>query len=383
MTRIYLVRHAQAEGNLYRRAHGSYDSLVTPQGYAQIEALKKRFADIPVDVVYSSPRYRARTTAAAIYVPKNIPMYVLNDLHEVDCGPWEDRTWGEIHYTDPEQLENFNYHIDKWHVPGAETAEHVRERMLGVLDTIVRECPDMTVAAVTHGMASRILLGTLKGMSIAEISEKFPHGDNTAVSYIEYENGHYDVVFANDASHLNASISTFASQNWWKSKDHREIGLRFVPLDVESDADSALYQLCRAEGWLSSHGNMEHYDDAAFLTQARRNQAAYGEAVLAAYHDDSFAGLLQLDTELDKAEGVGRVSFVYMTPDYRKKGVGIQLVGEAVSRFRALGRSRLRLRCAAENEIAQNFYRRCGFRKVGVDQDAPVALDLLELYIGY
>ena len=232
-------------------------------------------------------------------------------------------------------------------------------------------------------MACRILLGTLKGMSIAEISEKFPHGDNTAVSLIEYENGHYNVVFANDTSHLSDAISTFAHQSWWKNKNNREIGLRFVPLNVESDAGAALYQLCRAEGWLSSHGTMEHYDGAAFLAQARRNQMTYGEAILAAYYDDTFAGLLQLDTELDSAEGVGRVPFVYMAPDYRKKGVGIQLVGEAVSRFRKLGRKRLRLRCAAENEVAQNFYRRCGFRKVGVDKEAPVALDLLELYIGY
>lgn len=383
MTRIYLVRHAQAEGNLYRRAHGSYDSLVTPLGYAQIEALKRRFAEIPVDVVYSSPRYRARTTAAAIYVPKQIPMYVLDDLHEVNCGPWEDRTWGEIRYTDPEQLDNFNYHIERWHVPGTETPEQIRDRMLGVLDTIVRECPDMTVAAVTHGMASRILLGTLQGMSIAEISEKCPHGDNTAVSLIEYENGRYRVVYANDASHLSREISTFAGQNWWKSKDSREIGLRFLPLRVDSDAGAALYQLCRAEGWHSSHGTMEHYDGAAFLAQARRNQQVYDGAVLAAYYEDSFAGLLQLDTELDSAEGVGRVPFVYMAPDYRKKGVGIQLIGEAVSRFRELGRTRLRLRCAAENQAAQNFYHRCGFRKTGEDREAPVALDLLELYIGF
>ncbi len=383
MTRIYLVRHAQAEGNLYRRAHGSYDSLVTPLGYAQIEALKRRFAEIPVDVVYSSPRYRARTTAAAIYVPKQIPMYVLDDLHEVNCGPWEDRTWGEIRYTDPEQLDNFNYHIERWHVPGTETPEQIRDRMLGVLDTIVRECPDMTVAAVTHGMASRILLGTLQGMSIAEISEKCPHGDNTAVSLIEYEDGNYRVAYANDASHLSQDISTFAGQNWWKSKDSREIGLRFLPLRVDSDAGAALYQLCRAEGWHSSHGTMEHYDGAAFLAQARRNQQVYDGAVLAAYYEDSFAGLLQLDTELDSAEGVGRVPFVYMAPDYRKKGVGIQLIGEAVSRFRGLGRTRLRLRCAAENQVAQNFYRRCGFRKAGEDRGAPVALDLLELYIGF
>ena len=81
----------------------------------------------------------------------------------------------------------------------------------------------------------------------------------------------------------------------------------------------------------------------------------------------------------DKAEGVGRVPFVYMAPDYRKQGAGVQLIGEAVSRYRRLGRKKLRLRCAAENEIAQNFYRRIGFRKIGTDSTAPVHLDLLEL----
>ena len=80
-----------------------------------------------------------------------------------------------------------------------------------------------------------------------------------------------------------------------------------------------------------------------------------------------------------KAEGVGRVPFVYMAPDYRKQGAGVQLIGEAVSRYRRLGRKKLRLRCAAENEIAQNFYRRIGFRKIGTDSTAPVHLDLLEL----
>lgn len=381
MTRIYLVRHAQAEGNLYRRAHGSYDSLITPQGYAQISALKARFADVPVDVVYSSPRYRTRTTATAIYMPKQIPMYILDDLHEVDCGPWEDRTWGELRYNEGEQLDNFNQHIDRWHVEGAETAEHIRARMLRAMDTIVRECPDKTVAAVSHGMASRILLGTLQGMELEEISEKMPHGDNTAVSLIEYENGKYTVAFANDASHLDASISTFAKQSWWKGRE--ELGLRFLPLDVESEAGAALYEQCRAEGWMSSHGTMDNYNGAAFLRQARQNRHVYGEAVLTAYHNDTFAGLLQLDTAQDSAEGVGRVPFVYMTPEFRKKGAGVQLVGEAVSRFRAMGRRRLRLRCAAENETAQNFYHRCGFRKVGEDPTAPVKLDLLELYIGY
>lgn len=39
MTRIYLVRHAEAEGNLYRIAHGHYNGLITARGYRQIRAL--------------------------------------------------------------------------------------------------------------------------------------------------------------------------------------------------------------------------------------------------------------------------------------------------------------------------------------------------------
>lgn len=39
VTKLYLVRHAEAEGNLYRRIQGQYDSLITDNGYRQIAAL--------------------------------------------------------------------------------------------------------------------------------------------------------------------------------------------------------------------------------------------------------------------------------------------------------------------------------------------------------
>ena len=37
-TRIFLVRHAEAEGNLFRVAHGQYDSIITPRGYRQLRS---------------------------------------------------------------------------------------------------------------------------------------------------------------------------------------------------------------------------------------------------------------------------------------------------------------------------------------------------------
>ena len=42
MTTLYLIRHAEAEGNAYRRIDGWYNSLITPNGLLQIEALRRR-----------------------------------------------------------------------------------------------------------------------------------------------------------------------------------------------------------------------------------------------------------------------------------------------------------------------------------------------------
>ena len=66
MTTVYIIRHAEAEGNVYRRCHGQYDGLLTPRAYEQLPCLAKRFADVPLDAVYASDLFRARTTAKAV-----------------------------------------------------------------------------------------------------------------------------------------------------------------------------------------------------------------------------------------------------------------------------------------------------------------------------
>jgi probable phosphoglycerate mutase len=129
MTTIYLIRHAEAEGNLYRRIHGDYDSLVTKRGYLQIAALKKRFEDIKIDAVYSSNLLRTIKTAGAIYLRHNLPLIVSPRLKEVSMGVWEDHPWGEIERYEPEQLEDFNNDPAKWRVEAAEDYTALQNRM--------------------------------------------------------------------------------------------------------------------------------------------------------------------------------------------------------------------------------------------------------------
>ena len=84
MTTLYLIRHAEAEGNAYRRIDGWYNSLITPNGLLQIEALRRRFEPIQIDACYASDLYRTCKTASAVYAPKNLPLHTDPRLREVE-----------------------------------------------------------------------------------------------------------------------------------------------------------------------------------------------------------------------------------------------------------------------------------------------------------
>ena len=71
-TRIYFVRHCEAEGNFYRLFHGHYDSKITQNGKVQLGYLAERFKDIPYDYIYSSPLNSTMLTAKAVNKYKNL-----------------------------------------------------------------------------------------------------------------------------------------------------------------------------------------------------------------------------------------------------------------------------------------------------------------------
>ena len=79
--------------------------------------------------------------------------------------------------------------------------------------------------------------------------------------------------------------------------------------------------------------------------------------------------------------GVGQVPLLWIRKDLRRKGIGIQLLGQAVSVYRGMGRTALRLRCSPKNTPAQQFYKKYGFTKRGDVPGAQGSLDLLELSI--
>lgn len=383
MTTLYLIRHAEAEGNLYRRIHGQYNSLITDNGYRQIQALRERFAEVPIDAVYSSDLFRTMTTAQAIYVPKGLPLHTRADLRELSMGQWEDRSWAGVDRQDHAMMQLFSQTSPDFRAPGGESFPEVRRRGAAAILDIAAHRPNQTVAVFAHGTFIRNTVAEFLGIGPEEM-KKMGHSDNTAVTLLEIEDGKVNVVYMDDNSHLTPEISTLAQQHWWKTGDRtQDVNLWFAPFDPDQEADRQFYLQCRQEAWQTLYGSLDRCDGAGFLADACRDWQADPQSVTIPMAGSHRAGILQLDPKRGAGEKKGYVSFLYLTPEQRHKGVGVQLIGKSVSVYRPLGRERLQLACSEANKPALSFYKKYGFHRTGTTGGAYGALYEMEKYIGY
>ena len=140
--------------------------------------LDRRFAAVPVDACYASDLYRTCATASAIYKPKGLPLHTDPNLRQVNMGVWEGHAWQQLRMEDEERIVDFNRHLDRWQVPGGETAQQVLDRFIPALTKIALENDGKTVAVFSHGMALRTVLGVLQGQTLAQVGQHAPWGQH-------------------------------------------------------------------------------------------------------------------------------------------------------------------------------------------------------------
>ncbi|HJC12877.1 MAG TPA: histidine phosphatase family protein, partial [Candidatus Agathobaculum intestinigallinarum] len=218
MTTVYIIRHAEAEGNVYRRCHGQYDSLLTPRAYEQLPCLAKRFENVPLDAVYASDLFRTRTTAKAVAEAHGLTVGIRPVLREIDMGDWEDVPWAELPRLWPEEYAVWRARPWDAVPPHGESVMQAGRRMLDGVRGLVRENEGKSIAVVTHGSAIRGALTIAHGFAPEQMGE-IGWGDNTCVAKFEFDGpDKLEVVYENDASHLPQQLSTFASIGWTDNK---------------------------------------------------------------------------------------------------------------------------------------------------------------------
>jgi alpha-ribazole phosphatase len=166
-TSIWLVRHGQTEFNKARRYQGASDSLLTPYGMRQAEALARRLRRIPFRVAIVSPSSRAQLTAETILGDRDLPIVEDERWSETHHGRWEGLTYREVRARFPEEaVARF---ADALHgrPTGGESLAEVERRVMDGWRALLQQHPGGRVLVVTHATPIQLVLCGVSGMPSA------------------------------------------------------------------------------------------------------------------------------------------------------------------------------------------------------------------------
>jgi len=353
MTEIFLIRHTQAEGNIYRMMQGHWDGGVTEAGRVQQKALRERFMTVPLDKVYSSDLKRAVFTAEAVSEPKGLEVIPDRRLREIDVGPWEKAFFGNIFHDEPQLAHDFCYRAETWQLNGAENYHQVAERLYAAIEDIAKQNDGKRIAIVSHGISIRSFTSKVTGISLDD-TEKLPIFRNTSVSTFTYNNGIFTPVELNSYYHIeNLGLPVFN-----KTEDIRH---EFI----DPSSHERYYKKCYEDAWLAAHGSLEGFSPTPYFKSAKDHYDYNKHSIIKLYCKDEAVGLVDMDMARGAESGTGWISLLYLSKQYRGKGYGIQVLARPLMMYRDMGRTKLALHVAEDNFSAIEFYLRHSFARKG------------------
>ncbi|MCC8069708.1 MAG: histidine phosphatase family protein [Ruminococcus sp.] len=222
MVELYLIRHAEAMGNVNEVFQGTIDEEISPKGLKQLDELKERFIDIKLDKIYTSPLIRAVKTARMVNYYHGLDLIRNPDIAEINGGDFEGKKWSDLPNLYPEQYYNWKHNQEDFQAPNGETMKDVYNRMVSAMNKIIEEnlnlnC-DTTIAVVSHGCAIRNYQCYLNHSEISYMPN-LKWSDNTAVSKIVFSSlTDWKVEYLNDSSHLSEENSTLKFSKWCKGE---------------------------------------------------------------------------------------------------------------------------------------------------------------------
>ena len=168
------------------------------EGERQVAALSARLSSKRIDAVYASHLARAMRTAEALARPRTLEVNVDADLREVELGDWSN---GEFRrraaLADPEWVAWSQ--TGRWAgIPGGETDERLRRRVVAVVDALAERHVGGTIAVVAHGGAINAYIAEIFGAHRTIVATI----ENTSITVVRVSQYGHILVTVNDCHHL-------------------------------------------------------------------------------------------------------------------------------------------------------------------------------------
>ena len=169
MTKILLIRHGHVEGIEPERFRGRAQLPLTALGRAQAAAVARRIAWAwKPSRVYSSPMDRAVDTAATIASACGLASpEVCADLHDIDYGAWQFKTFTDAKAEDPALFATWFATPSLVRFPNGESLQDLAARAADAVRLVLTRHPADTVVLVSHDSLNRALLMQFLGLPLS------------------------------------------------------------------------------------------------------------------------------------------------------------------------------------------------------------------------
>jgi len=161
MVEIILARHGETDFNASEIFRGRADVALNENGLKQAGLLGEYLGDEKIDFIYSSPLKRAVKTAEAIARPRAMDVNIVQNLIDIDCGEWQGLSLREVKEKYPEIYQEWLDTPEQVRIPGGESLEDVRNRVLPFVEDAVMRCGEGRVVLVSHRAVNKVLICAL------------------------------------------------------------------------------------------------------------------------------------------------------------------------------------------------------------------------------
>ncbi len=362
-TTIYLIRHAEADGNITRRCHGHYNSILTPRGEKQAIKVAERFQNTHFDAIYSSDLNRTRQTATPLAKQKNLEIETCVELREMDLGIWEDKTWGDIVRSHPTEYRFFQNEVWNFAIDNAETIHELAERVANKIYDLAKSNEGKTIAIFSHGIAIRAGLCKIHGLPMDEI-EQMGWCENTGIAkLVMNDEGVLDIEFKNDSTHIPIEMSTLANQTWWKKGvDPNKYNMHFIPANPQKDYDKILSYAKEAHRY--SYGTTAMFDETETMEHISKVANIAPNACVFGVIDGEIIAFILLDVLDTDDEKCGVAKIFCIDEPKRGEGFSAQIIGHAMSVYQNMGKTFIKAYVSESNAHVLKFFGKYGFDNV-------------------
>ncbi|NQT49204.1 histidine phosphatase family protein [Candidatus Kuenenbacteria bacterium] len=186
--KIYLIRHGETTGDIEDRYGGDYDDHLTEAGKQQSRELAEQLQGKGIEVIFVSPRIRARETAKEVEEVLKVPVEVVEDLRERNnYGVLSGLTKAEAKEQHPADFEKISEDKTYHDVTDSESYDEITKRATAVFENLLQRDHD-TIAIISHGgiisTYVREVLSKGKNIKLGDcaILEMVKEGDDLSLS---------------------------------------------------------------------------------------------------------------------------------------------------------------------------------------------------------